>query len=47
MTNVIDPLKEFLGDFRKKIEDTRKEDIQEITTLKGEIRSLQELNMRL
>ena len=47
MTNVIDPLKEFLGDFKKKIEDTRKEDIQEITTLKGEIKSLQELNLRL
>lgn len=47
MTNVIDPLKEFLGDFKKKIEDTRKEDIQEITTLKGEIKSLQELNMKL
>lgn len=47
MTNVIDPLKEFLGDFKKKIEDTRKEDIQEITTLKGEIRTLQELNQKL
>jgi len=47
LTNLLDPLKTDLGIFKKSIEDTRKEDIQDLTALKGEIASLHQLNLTL
>jgi DNA recombination protein RmuC len=44
---ILDPLKTNLDEFRKKVEDTRKEDIQDITSLKKEIESLNKLNNQL
>lgn len=44
---IMDPLKTQLNDFREKIESTRREDIKDLTTLKGEIESLQKLNTQL
>ncbi|MFM7080014.1 MAG: DNA recombination protein RmuC [Bacteroidota bacterium] len=45
--NIMDPLKTQLNDFREKIEATRRDDIKDLTTLKGEIDSLQKLNTQL
>ena len=47
MKNILDPLKTDLTNFKKTIEDTRKEDIQDFTSLKNEIDSLQKLNTQL
>lgn len=44
---LLDPLKNDLKNFKEKIEATRKEDIQDITSLKTEISSLQKLNVQL
>ena len=44
---VIDPFKNDLKDFKEKVEATRKEDIQDITSLKKELESLQKLNTQL
>lgn len=44
---VIDPFKTDLKDFKEKVEATRKEDIQELTSLKKELESLQKLNTQL
>jgi DNA recombination protein RmuC len=45
--NILDPLKSDLNQFKEKIEATRKEDIQEVTSLKKEIESLQKLGLQL
>jgi DNA recombination protein RmuC len=45
--NIINPLKNDLDVFRKVVEETRKEDIREMTSLKGEISSLHQLNTQL
>ena len=45
--NIITPLKNDLDVFKKVVEETRKEDIRELTSLKGEINSLQQLNTQL
>lgn len=47
LDSILNPLKIEIKDFGKKIEDTRKEDIQDLTTLKTEIRSLQALGIQL
>ena len=47
MDALLTPLKTDLGVFKKTIEDTRKEDIQDITSLKKELESLQKLNTQL
>lgn len=47
MDNILSPLKQDLTLFKKTIEDTRKEDIRDLTSLKGEIESLQKLNIQL
>ncbi|WP_343701604.1 DNA recombination protein RmuC [Chitinophaga sp.] len=47
MDHILAPLKSDIGQFKKTIEDTRKEDIQDITSLKKEIESLQRLNQQL
>ncbi|RPE12362.1 DNA recombination protein RmuC [Chitinophaga lutea] len=47
MDHILAPLKTDIGQFRKTIEDTRKEDIQDITSLKKEIESLHRLNSQL
>lgn len=47
LSNILDPLKSDLHTFKEKIENTRKEDIQDITSLKGELLNLQKLNLRL
>ncbi|AWO00521.1 DNA recombination protein RmuC [Chitinophaga alhagiae] len=47
MDHILAPLKSDIGQFKKTIEDTRKEDIQDITSLKKEIESLQRLNLQL
>lgn len=47
LSTIIDPLKTDLNLFREKIEATRKEDIQDLTSLKKEIESLQKLNVQL
>ncbi|WP_241559064.1 DNA recombination protein RmuC [Chitinophaga barathri] len=47
MEHILSPLKTDIGQFRKTIEDTRKEDIQDLTSLKKEIESLQKLNFQL
>ena len=44
---VIDPFKTDLRDFKEKVEATRKEDIQDITSLKKELENLQKLNLQL
>jgi DNA recombination protein RmuC len=44
---LLDPLKTDLCQFKKTIEDTRKEDIQDITSLKKELEQLQKLNTQL
>lgn len=45
--NIITPLKNDLDVFKKVVEETRKEDIREMTSLKDEISSLQQLNSQL
>jgi len=47
MDQLLDPLKTDLHHFKKTIEDTRKEDIQDITSLKKELEALQKLNTQL
>src|SRR5690606_22484212 len=47
LDHILAPLKNDIGQFKKTIEDTRKEDIQDITSLKKEIESLHRLNMQL
>jgi len=47
MNNILDPLKLDLTVFKKVIEDTRKEDIQDLTSLKKEIDTLHKLNNQL
>jgi len=44
---VIDPFKNDLKEFKEKVEATRKEDIQDITSLKKELEFLQKLNTQL
>ena len=44
---ILGPLKTNLDQFREKVEATRKEDIQELTSLKKEIALLQQLNIQL
>lgn len=47
LDHILAPLKTDIGQFKKTIEDTRKEDIQEFTSLKKEIESLSKLNIQL
>ncbi len=47
MNTIFDPLKSDLQLFKEKIEATRKEDIQDMTSLKSEIDNLQKLNVQL
>lgn len=47
MEHILSPLKTGIDQFRKTIEDTRKEDIQDITSLKKELENLQRLNLQL
>ncbi|UYQ91614.1 DNA recombination protein RmuC [Chitinophaga horti] len=47
MDALLNPLKTDILSFKKTIEDTRKEDIQDLTSLKKEIESLQKMNTRL
>jgi len=47
INTLLDPLKSDLNQFREKIESTRKEDIQDMTSLKKEIENLQTLNHKL
>lgn len=44
---ILNPLKEKLQSFEKKIEETHKEDIREASSLKEQIRNLQELNHKI
>jgi DNA recombination protein RmuC len=47
LNTILDPFKTNLKDFKDKVEATRKEDIQDMTSLKKEIESLQKLNTQL
>lgn len=47
LNTILDPFKVNLTDFKEKVEATRKEDIQDMTSLKKEIESLQKLNIQL
>ena len=47
LSNIINPLKNDLDVFKKAVEETRKEDIREFTSLKDEISSLHQLNTQL
>ena len=47
LDHLLNPLKTDIGQFKKTIEDTRKEDIQDLTSLKKEIEALQKLNTQL
>lgn len=47
LNTILDPLKTDLTQFKDKIEATRKEDIQDMTSLKKEIESLQKLGLQL
>jgi DNA recombination protein RmuC len=47
LNTILDPLKTDLNQFKDKIEATRKEDIQDLTSLKKEIESLQKLGLQL
>lgn len=47
LNTILDPFKTNLADFKNKVEATRKEDIQDMTSLKKEIESLQRLNTQL
>ncbi len=47
LTTILDPLKSDLSTFKKTVEETRKEDIRDITSLKREIELLQKMNVQL
>jgi DNA recombination protein RmuC len=47
LDEILHPFKEGLSEFRKKVEDTRKEDIADLTSLKKEIGLLEKLNTQL
>ena len=47
LNTILDPFKTNLSEFKEKVEATRKEDIQDMTSLKKEIESLQKLNAQL
>lgn len=47
LNEILSPFREGLTEFRKKVEDTRKEDIADLTSLKKEIEGLEKLNARL
>ncbi|MGV3656972.1 MAG: DNA recombination protein RmuC [Chitinophagaceae bacterium] len=47
LDHLLSPLKTDISQFKKTIEDTRKEDIQDLTSLKKEIEALQKLNNQL
>jgi DNA recombination protein RmuC len=47
LNTILDPFKTNLTEFKEKVEATRKEDIQDMTSLKKEIESLQRLNTQL
>lgn len=47
LSDILTPFRDGLSEFRKKVEDTRKEDIADLTSLKKEIESLEKLNARL
>lgn len=47
MNEILTPFRDGLSEFRKKVEDTRKEDIADLTSLKKEIEGLEKLNARL
>ena len=47
MNDILTPFKDGLSEFRKKVEDTRKEDIADLTSLKKEIEGLEKLNSQL
>lgn len=47
ISNILDPFKVNLTEFKDKVEATRKEDIQDLTSLKKEIESLKKLNTQL
>ena len=47
LDHLLSPLKTDISQFKKTIEDTRKEDIQDLTSLKKEIETLQKLNTQL
>lgn len=47
LNTVLEPFKTNLKEFKEKVEATRKEDIQDLTSLKKEIESLQKLNLQL
>jgi DNA recombination protein RmuC len=47
LNTILDPLKEDLHKFKEKIEATRKEDIKDMVSLKGEIGLLQKLGIQL
>lgn len=47
IATILDPLKTELHHFKEKVDATRKEDIQDLTSLKKEIELLQTLNLRL
>ena len=47
MDNILNPLKLDINAFKKTIDDTRKEDIKDLTSLKKEIESLSKLNTQL
>lgn len=47
LNTILDPLRTNLNEFRQKVEDTRKEDIRDLTSLKNEIGLLEKLNGQL
>ena len=47
LNTILDPFKTNLTEFKDKVEATRREDIQDMTSLKKEIESLQKLNTQL
>lgn len=47
LNTILDPFKTDLNQFKEKVEATRKEDIQDMTSLKKEIEALQKLNIQL
>lgn len=47
LNEILSPFREGLTEFRKKVEDTRKEDIADLTSLKKEIEGLEKLNTQL
>jgi DNA recombination protein RmuC len=47
LNTILDPFKTNLNEFKDKVEATRRDDIQDMTSLKKEIESLQKLNTQL